>query len=108
MLVNETLMYIDQHRHRASKDSIIQVTSTYYSQEELNKAKDKLIGAHGDHINAERKKARKDSQNRTEKMKVSEDIIDALFDVEHLAHLMCVAEGQSVGQSVGQSAKNIT
>ena len=27
MLVNETLMYIDQHRHRASKDSIIKVTS---------------------------------------------------------------------------------
>ena len=57
------------------------------------KAKDMLITELDELILSDRKKNRKDSQNRSEKMKVCEDIIDALSDIDEHSHveLVCAA-----------------
>lgn len=91
IIVNEVLWYADQHRHAASKDSILKVMVCHFSLEDVNVAKTILVSKFGEHINAERKKSRKDSPNRSEKMKVCEDILGALFDLDDHISVTCVA-----------------
>ncbi len=56
----------------------------------MNTAKALLISKFGDHVTPEQMKNRKDSHNRTEKMKVCEDILDALFDIDEHIDITCV------------------
>lgn len=92
IVIDEALMYAAEHRGSAPKESIIRVLVSHFSIEEVNNAKGRLIGRLGEHINSEIKKNRKDSQNRTEKMKVCEDILDALQELEDKdINFVCVA-----------------
>jgi hypothetical protein len=91
LIINEVLWYADQHRHAATKDGIIKVLTCHFSLDDVNTAKAMLLSKCGDYINPERKKNRKDSPNRTEKMKVCEDIVDAFFDIDDHIDLTCVA-----------------
>ena len=93
VLINEVLWYADQHRHAASKESILKVLACNFSLDDLNDAKCLLLSKYGDQVNPERKKNRKCSQNRTEKMKVCEDIVDSLFDLDlaDQINVTCVA-----------------
>ncbi len=59
--------------------------------DDVNTAKALLVSKFGDHVNPERMKNRKDSHNRTEKMKVCEDILDALFDIDEHIDITCMS-----------------
>ncbi len=76
VIITEVLWYADQHRHSATKDDILKVLSYHCSMDDVNSAKVLLVSMFGDHVNPERMKNRKGSHNRTEKMKVFEDILD--------------------------------
>lgn len=92
IVINEILWYTEQHRHTASKDAILKVLVCHCSNEDIIAAKNLLIAKYGEHINPERKKTRKVSPNRSDKLKVCEDIYGALFDLdEHNVELLCVA-----------------
>ena len=91
VLISEVLMYADQHRHTSPKDAIIKVLASHFADEPINVAKAMLISKYGDLVDPERRKNRKDSHNRTEKMKVCEDIIDTLFDLDDQVDVVCVA-----------------
>ena len=90
IIINEVLWYADQHRHAASKDAILKVLACHCSLEDVNIAKALMISKFGEYVNPERKKNRKDSHNRTEKMKVCEDIVDGLFDIDEHIDITCV------------------
>ncbi len=57
----------------------------------MNTAKALLVSRFGDHVHPERKKNRRDSHHRTEKIKVCEDIVDALFDIDEHIDITCVS-----------------
>ena len=93
LIIDEVLMYANQHRHSSTRDNLVKVLSCSFTLEEVVKAKDKLITELDELILSDRKKNRKDSQNRSEKMKVCEDIIDALSDIDEHGEveLVCAA-----------------
>ena len=63
IIINELLMYANQHRRAALKDSIIQVLASHFTSEEINEGKTLLVTIYGEFILPDRKKNRKDSQN---------------------------------------------
>ena len=86
-------MYANEHRHSSTKENLVKVLSVSFALEEVVKAKDKLISELDELISSERKQNRKDSPNRSEKIKVCEDIIDALSDIDEngVLDLVCAA-----------------
>lgn len=92
VILDEVLMYANQHRH-SSRENLVKVMSCSFALEEVVKAKDKMITELDELILSDRKKNRKDSQNRSEKMKVCENIIDALSDIDEHGEveLICAA-----------------
>ena len=60
VVVNEVLWYADQHRHTATKDGIVRVLSCSFEVQELEEAKGLLVAKHGEFIENELKKNRKD------------------------------------------------
>lgn len=91
LVVNEVLMYAEYHRNGAAKDNIIRVIASHFSVEDLYAARGVLIEKGGALISADLMRSRKDSNNRTEKMKVSEDILEALELIEGHVNCMFVA-----------------
>ena len=91
VVVNEVLWYADQHRHTATKDGIVRVLSCSFEVQELEEAKGLLVAKHGEFIDNELKKSRKDSANRSEKMKICEDILDMLHQLDMKIDLICLA-----------------
>ena len=91
IIINEVVWYIDQHRHAATKDNIIRAVSCFYDTDEIDAAKKELVTRFGDHIDAELKKSRRDSQQRSERMKLCEDIFAILERLDEDIDLVCVA-----------------
>ena len=92
IIVNEVIWYIDQHRHAATKDNIIRAVSCFYDNEDMEIAKGVLISKFGEYIDAELKKSRRDSQQRSEGMRLCEDIIAILSKLDEHLNLVCVAQ----------------
>ncbi len=84
-------MYTEYYRHTSAKDNIARMLACHFTIEDLNKAKGVLMDKYGDIVNPERRKNQKDSQNRSEKVKICEDIIDILEDIDGQMNVMFTA-----------------
>ncbi len=91
VIINEVLWYADHNGHSVSKDGILKVLSCHCSMDDVNTAEALLVSQFGDHVNPDLKKNRKDSHKRMEQMKVCEDILDALFDIDEHIDITCVS-----------------
>ncbi len=77
-LVSEVLMYTNHYRNSSSKDSLLKVMSTAFTEEDLKATKDMLWEAFADIHILGGNHDRRDSSNRTYMMAMSEDIVSAL------------------------------
>ena len=91
-------MYANQHRHAVPKDSIIRVLASHFTSDEINAAKTILVTKYGEFILPDRKKNRRDSQNRSEKIKVCQDIIDCLFDIDDIESVTDLSLAEKVAE----------
>ncbi len=80
-LMSEVLMYTNHYRNSSSKDSLVKVMSTAFTEVDLKVAKDMLWEAFTDMDILGVNHDRRDSSNRTYMMAISEDIVSALNGV---------------------------
>lgn len=78
-ICNEILMYANYHRGSSTKECVINALATTSDVDSLKEAKDILYKEYGDLGLFEEYKNRVSSNNRTDKMALSEDIVVALF-----------------------------
>ncbi len=81
-MVRELLMYSNFHRMASSKDCLFKAICGLFKPEEVQYAKDMLWNKFGDYDILKEHIDIRDSPNHTEIMAMSEDIIDALHDLE--------------------------
>ena len=81
-LVNEVLMYAEFHRNSASKENIVNTMCGFYSYDEIKIAKSILYERFGNLNILLNSAERRTTENRSDLMATSCDIIDDLFKLE--------------------------
>ena len=91
-LISEVLMYANFHRNSASKESLVKIMCSYFNDAEIKSAKTLLYERYGSMNLLLNGQDRRSTDNRSDMMATSCDIIDDLFKLsDNGTNVVCCA-----------------